>query len=109
MSFVAPPAAALAANLIPRQGQQPATRGAGVDMWSKILVPLDGSVEAAASVPLAQVLAPEMHAEIVLLRVVERDDEQRDAIAYLDHIAASLMVRSDRTHNHRRGPSSQRD
>ena len=40
--------------------------------------------------PLARVLATETHAGVVLLRVVERDDKQGDANAYLDQIAASL-------------------
>src|SRR5690349_13870335 len=67
-------------------------------MWSKILVPLDGSVEAAAAVPLARVLANEMHAEIVLVRVVKHDDERPDANAYLDQVAASLTGSCLRAH-----------
>jgi nucleotide-binding universal stress UspA family protein len=67
-------------------------------MLAKILVPLDGSPQAAAAVPLARTFIRSSPSVLTLVRVVEEpssvrfsaSDEARSATAYLERIAAEL-------------------
>jgi nucleotide-binding universal stress UspA family protein len=64
-------------------------------MFTRILVPLDGTPDAAAALQYARALASTEHVEIMLVRVVEADDEttRAEADSYLESQVASL--RSD--------------
>jgi nucleotide-binding universal stress UspA family protein len=63
-------------------------------MFQKLLVPLDGTPQAAVALPLAGALARATGAELLLVRVVPRgshtDRETAGAVEYLDRVAAEL-------------------
>lgn len=59
-------------------------------MYTRILVPVDGSHFAAQLVAPASKVAAATGAELALLRVVERDDEQEVARSYVEALAAPL-------------------
>jgi nucleotide-binding universal stress UspA family protein len=77
-------------------------------MFSNVLVPLDGSPEAATALPAAQALASSLGARISLVRVVRRPDVQfdmhadeiRDAAGYLDGVARELASSNLRVSTH---------
>ena len=79
-------------------------------MFSNVLVPLDGSPEAATALPAAQALASSLGARISLLRVVRRPDVQfdmhvdeiREAAGYLDGVARELASSNLRVSTHAR-------
>lgn len=62
------------------------------EMFTRILVPLDGTPEAAAALPLARAMACATDADVMLVRVVEADDDatRAEACAYLESQAGSL-------------------
>ena len=59
-----------------------------------VLVPLDGSPESNAALPLARTLANAMHASIRLLRVLTPDDSESpdSATSQLGRIASELAA-----------------
>jgi nucleotide-binding universal stress UspA family protein len=76
-------------------------------MFSKLLLPLDGSPEAAAAVPAARTLARATGAAVRLVRVVPEDQAERfaPAAAELDAVARELGASGvETTANVRLGP-----
>ncbi len=60
-------------------------------MFDRILVPLDGSPQSAAALPLAVTLAQACHSQITLMRVAPSLAARDDAAEYLTRIAAELQ------------------
>ena len=63
-------------------------------MYSRILVPLDGSLFAEQLITPASKVAQAGGAELALLRVVERDDLQAAATDYVEALAAPLRAKA---------------
>jgi nucleotide-binding universal stress UspA family protein len=59
-------------------------------MFTRVLVPLDGSPESAIALPLARAVARSTGAEISLLQVVPSDEQAKQAKAALERIASEL-------------------
>src|SRR5215216_8090432 len=59
-------------------------------MFDQILVPLDGTPQSAAALPLARALAQACHGQIVLIRVAAAPHECDEAARYLVRIAREL-------------------
>jgi len=57
-----------------------------------ILAPLDGSEESRRSLPLALELAGILEARVILMRVIERDDEEMEALHDLHDVAHRLAL-----------------
>jgi nucleotide-binding universal stress UspA family protein len=55
-----------------------------------ILAPLDGSEESRRSLPLALELAGILEARVILMRIIERDDEEIEALQDLHDVARRL-------------------
>ncbi len=59
-------------------------------MFDQILVPLDGTPQSAAALPLARALAQACHGHVVLIRVAPAPRERDEATEYLVRIAREL-------------------
>ena len=57
-----------------------------------VLAPLDGSEASRRSLPLALELAGILEARVILMRVIERDDEEMEALHDLDEVAHRLAL-----------------
>ena len=77
-------------------------------MFSTVLVPLDGSPEAATALSAARALASAFSAQMSLMRVVRRPagqfgvhaDEIREAASYLDGVAREMASSNLRVSTH---------
>lgn len=63
-------------------------------MYTRILVPVDGSLFAEQLIAPASKVAQASGAELALLRVVERDDAQASGAAYVEALAAPLGAKA---------------
>jgi nucleotide-binding universal stress UspA family protein len=59
-------------------------------MFETILVPLDGTAQAAVALPLARTLAQASRGRIVLLRVAASPEDRDEAARYLERVASEL-------------------
>jgi nucleotide-binding universal stress UspA family protein len=62
----------------------------GSDMFRRIIVPLDGSVESNSALPVARTLARGTGSSVTLLRVRSRGESTQDLTAALERIAREL-------------------
>jgi nucleotide-binding universal stress UspA family protein len=68
-------------------------RGHPLTVFKKLLVPLDGTPQSAAALPLARTIADAADATLLLLRVTEEADRSGEPERYLDVIARELPGR----------------
>src|SRR6266542_436755 len=61
-------------------------------MFDRILVPLDGSAQSAAALPLARMLAQACHSQLTLMRVATSPAAGEEVATYLARIASELQT-----------------